>query len=82
MIRLACGFVLGAVATILVTLTPSIAPIYSQAIYDCGVRVASGVTGLSVTDGEIIGHRIGICIDPGAKALWVSNNFIQAKAPR
>lgn len=79
MINVACGFLLGVIATILITFTPSVAPVYSQAIYDCGVRVASGVTGLSVTDGEIVGHRIGICIDPGAKALWISNNFMQTR---
>lgn len=61
------GLILGASFAIAITASPWVAPLYSQAIYDCGVRVASGVTARAIQSFQIpAGHKYGMCIDGGS----------------
>lgn len=64
MIKLFGGFLIGVSVALSTTMLPAVAPWYSQTIYDCGIRVAAGVTGASVTDVTITDyHKYGVCID-------------------
>lgn len=42
---------------------------YSQSIYDCGIRIASGAEGGTVSGFKIMGHKMGLCLG------GVNNNF-------
>jgi hypothetical protein len=56
------GLILGSYVTIKWTMLPSVAPWYSQAIYDCAIRIADeGVSGGEITGFRIEGHHFGLC---------------------
>lgn len=57
------AFVLGAASTIFVTTRDQVAPWYSRAIYDCGIRIGAGATGWTLSDFKITGHKWGVCVD-------------------
>ena len=57
------GVIIGLALAVFITSTDAVAPWYSQAIYDCGIRVASGVSSGTISNALISGHRFGYCQD-------------------
>jgi nitrous oxidase accessory protein NosD len=69
--------ILGAAVVVLpVALSPSIAAYASQRIYDCGIRVAPGVSGAMISGANISGHTYGICVDAGANDTTITRNAV------
>lgn len=66
MIKALVGFIVGVVATVAITFLPSVAPVYSRVIYDCGIRVGPGVTQATISGAHVAGHWRGICIEGGS----------------
>ncbi len=65
--QLFVGIALGAAITAAAIVSPPflshrVASTYSQALMDCGIRVAkNGVTGGTIDGFTIVGHRYGYC---------------------
>lgn len=74
MIKIILGVFLGVGLVVAVTNSPHVAPLYSQAIYDCGVRISNGVN-MKIEGAHISGHKKGICID-GSFSGSISNNTV------
>lgn len=69
-------FAAGVLATIAVPFSDErAASAISQAIYDCGIRIADGASEGTVSGFRISGHRFGICLD-GGHGLTLSDNTI------
>jgi hypothetical protein len=71
------AFLAGSAATVFVTSRPTVAFWYSQAIYDCGIRVSSGVSGGTISGFNIVGHKYGYCQDTDESAVSLTSNRIE-----
>ena len=70
------GVVIGVGSTVAITASTYVAPLYSQAIYDCGIRVSSHASGGAVDGFVVSGAKIGICVDVGS-SLTTADNTVE-----